>query len=351
MTRPRLDVSVVVPSYNGARTIAATLDALLAQTHPLREIVVVDDGSKDQTREALAPYTDRVRAIHQVNSGVSAARNRGVAETSGEWLAFCDADDLWDPDKIAVMAAVVASRPDADVIFHEYGILIDDRIVEARGTHSSQTLFPIFRETALHMRDILPDHRVVDVAGVAEPWRRVETWFGEPFTSLMIGNFVLPSTLMIRRRAFDAIAGFDGAFRFAEDTEFFLRLAKVRPFLWVDAPLTAYRRAAGTLLTGNMLPTIRNSTLAVVKHCVDDAAVYRAHRPHVRRAVGRRYARLAYFCLSDLRQREALGYALRAIGMRPMQTLAWGVALASLTPPPLLRWARARKSRARAGGA
>ncbi len=350
MSTPPLDVSIVVPSYNGARTIAATLDALLAQTRPVREIVVVDDGSKDDTRGALAPYAGRVTAVHQVNSGVSAARNNGVAQTSGEWLAFCDADDLWDPDKLAVMAAVVASRPEADVIFHDYGILIDDRIVEPRGTHSRQTLFPIFRETTLHMRDILAERRDVEVPGVAEGWRRVDTWFGQPFTSLMIGNFVLPSTLMIRRRAFDAINGFDGSFRFAEDTEFFLRLAKVRPFLWVDASLTAYRRAAGTLLTGNMLPTIRNSTLAVVKHCVEDAAVYRAHRPHVRRAVGRRYARLAYFCLSDLRQGEALGYALKAIGMRPAQTLAWGVALASLTPPPLLRWARARKSQGRAGG-
>jgi GT2 family glycosyltransferase len=337
-----MEISVIVPAYNAARTVAATLDAILAQTSPAREIIVVDDGSKDDTRGALEPYRDRVRIIHQVNSGVSASRNRGVTEAAGEWLAFCDADDLWDPDKLRVASAVLEAWPDAELLFHDYSILIDGRIVEERGTHSRQTLFPIFKETSTTLPDILTSHRAVHPEGVAERWRSVATWFGSPYPALMLGNFVLPSTVMIRRRTFDSIGGFDSTFRYAEDTEFFLRLGKVASFLWADAALTAYRRTAGTLLTGNMMPTILNSTRAVEAHCLGDPAILAAYGSAARKAVGRRYARLAYFYLADLQRREAGSYARRAIGLYPWQQLGWTVLAASLLPPALLRLARGR---------
>jgi hypothetical protein len=338
-----MEFSVVVPAYNAASTIAATLDAILAQTAAAREIVVVNDGSKDDTRGALEPYRDRVTVIHQTNSGVSATRNRGVAETSSEWLAFCDADDLWDPDKLRVASAVLAAWPDADLLFHDYSILIDGRIVEERGTHSSQTLFPIFKETSMTLRDILGSHRVVHPEGVAERWRHVDTYEGSPYPALMIGNFVLPSTVLIRRRTFDAVSGFDSTFRYAEDTEFFLRLGKVARFLWADAPMTAYRRTAGTLLTGNMMPTILNSTRAVEAHCLNDPAILRAWGTQAREAVGRRYARLAYFYLANLERTEARRYALRALRLHPRQRQAWTVLAASLAPRALLRRARSRR--------
>ena len=337
-----MEISVVIPAYNAAGTIAATLDAILAQTAPPREIVVVDDGSKDATRAALEPYRDRVRVIHQVNSGVSATRNRGVAETSGEWIAFCDADDLWDPDKLRVATAVLEAWPEANLLFHDYGILIDGRIVEERGTHSRQTLFPIFKETSLTLPTILPAHRIVRPPGVADRWRQVATWEGTPYPALMIGNFVLPSTVMIRRRTFDAVGGFDSTFRYAEDTEFFLRLGKVTRFLWADAAMTAYRRSAGTLLTGNMMPTILNSTRAVEAHCLGDPAIRQQYGSQAKRAVGRRYARLAYFYLADLKRAEARSYAWRAVRLNPFHRLGWIVLLASLLPPSVLRRRRGR---------
>src|SRR5262245_12542579 len=133
-------VSVVVPAYNAAKTVSATLDALLAQSLPAFEIVVVDDGSKDHTREVLEPYRDRVKLVFQANAGVSAARNRAVAETTGDWVAFCDADDLWHKDKLKVMSAVIESWPDVDLAFHEFWTLVEGRVAEERATHSRHTL-------------------------------------------------------------------------------------------------------------------------------------------------------------------------------------------------------------------
>jgi glycosyltransferase involved in cell wall biosynthesis len=326
-----MPISVVVPAYNAAKTVSATLDALLGQSHAPLEIVVVDDGSKDQTREVLEAYRDRVRLVFQPNGGVSAARNRGVAETSGDWVAFCDADDLWHQDKLKVMAAVLATAPDADLVFHEFWTLIDGRVAEPRATHSPQTMFPLFREFDITIPRILPEHRRVEtgIAGIGA----IDTWRGSGFRWLMLGNFLMPSTVLIRRTSFDEAGGFDANFRYAEDTEFFLRFGKSRTLVWADCALTGYRREAGTLLTANMYPTVRNATRAVERHCVDDAAVYGGEdAAWVRRAVARRFTRFAYYCLSELKRDEAREYARKALGHYPGELKAWGVLAGSFAP-------------------
>lgn len=93
-------VSVVIPNYNYAHYLRETIDSVLAQTYPNIEIIVVDDGSKDGSKEVLSSYGDKVRTIFQQNQGVSAARNNGVAASEGEFVAFLDADDAWLPTKV-----------------------------------------------------------------------------------------------------------------------------------------------------------------------------------------------------------------------------------------------------------
>ena len=341
-----MKISVVVPAYNAAKTVVQTLDALLAQTSPPDEIVVVDDGSKDHTRDVLEAYRGRVHLVFQPNGGVSAARNRGVAETRGEWVAFCDADDLWHPEKLRIMRAVLQSRSDMDLVFHEFWTLVEGRVTEARATHSPHTMFPLFREFDISLPRILTDHQVVET-GVPE-FGSVDTWHGSAFRWLMLGNFLMPSTVMMRRAAFDAAGGFDANFRYAEDTEFFLRFAKSRSMVWVDCPLTGYRREAGTLLTGNMYSTIRNATRAVEKHCVDDVSVYAgADAAWVRRAVARRFTRLAYFCLSELNPLEARQHARTALRHQPSDPRALGIWLGSLVPKAALTAARRLRDRTR----
>jgi glycosyltransferase involved in cell wall biosynthesis len=104
MNRSKALVSVIVPSYNGSRFIRETLDSVLGQTYGSFEVIVVDDGSTDDTRAIVADYSrrdSRIRLFSQPNAGVGAARNRGIAEASGEFIAPLDADDIWYPEKLA----------------------------------------------------------------------------------------------------------------------------------------------------------------------------------------------------------------------------------------------------------
>jgi glycosyltransferase involved in cell wall biosynthesis len=98
MPGPR--VSVLIPTFNRAFCVGQAVDSALAQTYRDREVIVIDDGSVDGTRQVLSAYGERIRVIEQDNRGVSAARNRGMAEARGEWAAFLDSDDEWLPEKL-----------------------------------------------------------------------------------------------------------------------------------------------------------------------------------------------------------------------------------------------------------
>ena len=113
---PRPTVSVVIPTYNYGRYICETIDSALAQTYKPLEVIVVDDGSTDDTRERLAAYSDRIRYILQKNSGPAAARNTGIVAAQGEFVALLDSDDLWLPEKVERQVALYLREQDAGIV-------------------------------------------------------------------------------------------------------------------------------------------------------------------------------------------------------------------------------------------
>jgi glycosyltransferase involved in cell wall biosynthesis len=111
-------ISAVIPTYNRERTIARAIDSALAQRFPASEIIIMDDGSADNTGRIAESYGGKIRYLYQANGGVSAARNRGVQEAKGEWIAFLDSDDYWLPDHLGRMAkAIEATEGKAALYF------------------------------------------------------------------------------------------------------------------------------------------------------------------------------------------------------------------------------------------
>jgi glycosyltransferase involved in cell wall biosynthesis len=109
-------ISVIIPVYNGEHYLTETLDSVLAQTYRPIEIIVVDDGSTDHTATIVQSYTDPVRYVGTMHNGTGAARNLGVENSSGEFIAFIDADDLWTPDKLAQQILALDQNPGADIV-------------------------------------------------------------------------------------------------------------------------------------------------------------------------------------------------------------------------------------------
>lgn len=111
--KKKFEVSVIIPTYNRGWIIKETIDSVLAQTFDSYELIVVDDGSDDNTSEILDNYGNKIRIIRQTNQGVSSARNRGIISSSGKLIALLDSDDLWLPEKLNRQVSFFRNNPDA----------------------------------------------------------------------------------------------------------------------------------------------------------------------------------------------------------------------------------------------
>jgi GT2 family glycosyltransferase len=331
------DVSVVIPTYNRADLLPRAIESVLSQTRPPAEVVIIDDGSTDDTADVVARYVDRdpgrVRLLRVPNGGVARARNAGLAATRGEWIALLDSDDAWAPDKLAVQLAALAARPDCR--WSCTGCeLIDGVGLRQPGPQNFEGAFPVFRDRRIsaqsHFGGAGLDPVRVTVDGAVH-----EAFAGDVFELLFAGNVVLPSSAVIHRSVFDRVGGFDPEFRLAEETEFFHRVAAAAPGMVVLSPLVRYRVAqAGSLTSSANAARLSANAL----QSVDRAARLRAPLPESTRQAwraGRRtlLLRQAYAELSMYDGRAARRTAWRA-GASPRTAVL--VLLGSL-PPAALR--------------
>lgn len=204
-------VSVVIPTYNRARTIGEAVASVLAQSLPAHEVVVVDDGSTDATPAALAPFAGRIIVHRQANGGVGAARNVGIARATGDWIAFLDSDDVWLPGRLEVLARD-ATRTSA-------GVHVADVRLEGPG----------YDESLLALRGIR-----VPAAG-AEPFARA--------LPTILGGLQLDG-IACRRDWLRAAGGFDPELRMFEDLDLLARLALAGPWLFTGTVVARVRRVA-----------------------------------------------------------------------------------------------------------
>jgi hypothetical protein len=216
-------VSVVIPAFNAARTIGRTLESARAQTHRAIEVIVVDDGSTDGGIETVARAArddDRIRLIAQGNGGVARARNRGIAEARGRYVAFLDADDLWHPEKIArQVAAMEAGGGRAALAYNWYRRIDDaDRLIGV-------SPYPRVEGQVLH--------------------RHLEWNF------VSNGSTVLVATELARAIGFDPRLH-DAGNQGCEDYLFQLQAARHGAFRCVPAFLTGYRRTEGAMSAQTM---------------------------------------------------------------------------------------------------
>lgn len=251
-------VSVVIPTYNRAALLPEAIASALGQSNAPVEVIVVDDGSQDETAAVVGGFGSAVRYIRQSNAGVGVARNTGAGRASGEWVAFLDSDDLWERDKLAVQLAALRVAPDAA------WSLTDLTVVDGEGRPRgdpawSPLVFGCLQEMHTTARQLFASRLARhEVPRAGAP---VEIFAGDLYPLLFHGNLGLPSSLMVRREVFLQSGGFDPAFRIAEETEYLHRLSARWPAAVVMAPLVRYRVAHGPSLinTGDPRPAIRNA--------------------------------------------------------------------------------------------
>lgn len=300
-------VSIVITNYNCGRFVAEAIETALAQSYPNVEVIVVDDGSTDDSMKAIEAYRHRVRIVAQRNRGVSGARNTGIGESRGEFVAFFDADDLWRRDKLAKQLPLFAN-PSVGLVY--CGVEYIDDAGRSLGTNVKGLKGRVLRDIAL-LRE----------------------------TVVLAGG----STAVVRRRLFDEVGGFDPELSTAADWDMWRRIACVAEIDVAREPLMKYRLRAGSM---HRNPTVfeHDMLYGFARMFADPAAS--DVRALKRRGYGKLYLMLSGSFLEAGDMPKAATYALRAFA-------AWPPSVAYIVALPWRRMRRvlgARPDEPRIGG-
>ena len=214
-------ISVIVPAYNAERTILETITSVLQQTFSDFELIVINDGSTDRTLELLNSENDpRLKVFSYPNGGVSVARNRGITQARGEFIAVLDADDVWTPDKLELQVAALQQHPEAGVAY-SWAYYMDE---EGKSIQPSEPVY----------------------------------FAGNVYAQLLVNDFVVScSNCLIRRQAVESVGEFDPAVAGAADWDYWLRLALHWSFVVVPKHQVFYRISSGSM----------QSNVEFMEHC------------------------------------------------------------------------------------
>ena len=285
-----MKTSVVIPAYNAEAFIGATIDSVLGQTLGDLQVVVVDDGSADRTREVVSSFGPRVTLVTGPRRGVSAARNTGVSASHGLYVAFMDHDDLWEPEKLARQTAILDADPRVALVFTQARVEREGRLVE---------VFPQIPEPA----------RLLSAA----------------YENLLHWNYIPMSSVMVRRASLPEGKGagpFDSRFRFSEDWDLWLRIAAQSgpgALAFIPEPLTRYQIVKGRA-TERMADLRMEDILIFEEQLAAHPDLARADKQRCRSTRYRLREQAGYWLLKEGRAAEARHLLREAWRLRPFST-------------------------------
>ena len=204
-------ISVIIPTYNSDKYICEALDSVLLQTYSDYEIIVIDDGSTDTTREVIENRFRTVRYYYVENNGVSAARNLGISMAQGELIAFLDADDKWLPEKLEKQAALFDKNDTLGMAFTENCFFDEQGILSKKA------------------------------------YKRERLMRGDIVKNIFMNSYVVTSTVMVRKRVFDTVGLFEEDMVVAEDDNMWMRIGMKFGVELLDEPMLMYRITEGSL--------------------------------------------------------------------------------------------------------
>lgn len=269
-------VSIIIVTYNYEKYIRYAIESAMMQNYPNSEIIVVDDGSTDNTEGVISSYLDKITYIKKENGGVASARNVGVKASKGKYISFLDADDLWIHDKIQLQ-----------VNYMEH----NKHIMVCSGDTAS------FNEKEVFQKSMKKDLKVYE---------------GKIFDKLLIQNFVINITTMIRKEVLEEVGLYDEELKIAEDYNLYLRIAmKNHSFGFIDKVL-AKRRCHETNITSKVDRNYKYNLLNLKKIALIDPSIMNTY--HWKKAIIELHFKygLAYFFLKDFQSaKKELVHAIK----------------------------------------
>lgn len=209
-------VSVIIPTYNCASFINEAIESIINQSYQDLEVIVIDDGSNDDTDKVLKPYMNRIKYIYQENKGVAIARNVGIRAAKGEYIAFLDSDDIWYPEKLKIQTEILDSHQNVGLVYSDVNIF-----------------------GGKVKTSVLKDKNKAILSG-------------KIFDSLLLGKFyICCSSVIFRKSYIEKVGLFDESLKTCEDLDMWLRITRECDAIFIDNPLVQYRSHSANI-TKNM---------------------------------------------------------------------------------------------------
>lgn len=340
-------VSVVVPTYNRAHLLPDAIDSVLRQKWPDVEVVVVDDGSSDNTADivaALARSDSRVRYLAQENRGVSSARNKALANCRGSMIAFLDSDDVWHSSKLEIQVGILQSLPRVGMVWS------DMHAIDADGRHLCHNyLRKMYKGYDRLSQDELfsSSTRLVDMLAKGnDAPLNVTVFWGRIYPKMVFGNLVHTSTVLMRRERAADVGPFDESMRAGgEDYKYHLATTRLGEVAFVDTATIDYRIGGDDQITNirnqvNFATSFLSTLEEQIEHYPAELQLSDRELNAIRADA---HDWLASALIERGQRRRAAVHALKAIHQRPVTPTAWKTLAKTMLPRTAVDLVRAAR--------
>jgi len=340
-------VSIIIPTYNSAHFLPECINSVLSQSYDNIEIIVIDDGSTDNTADVIQPFTKHIIYKKQENRGLAGARNAGFTASTGGFIAWLDADDIAHPDRILLQANYLFNNPEIVLIsnnfsaFNSKGQIAHSHISTYYGAVQKAgdicRIYPVHKEVTLGLP---PGCKLIDAKT-----KSLQVYSGEVHQALILGNFIHPPTVMLRKSACFTAGKLDETIPTAEDWDYFIRLSKIGPIAFIDYPLLQYRISEQQMSSpnNNAERIVTNIIRVTEKHLKMEPKIIMKSKRELHRNLSSFHSNAAYV-FSETKPLHALVHLLKSLKYDYRETKLLKVISKIILPNMLLKTYRNFKS-------
>jgi glycosyltransferase involved in cell wall biosynthesis len=324
-----MKVSVIIPAYNSENHIRFAIESALSQTFKPHEIIVINDCSEDDTLGVVCSYGNKINLINiERNRGVSHARNVGILTAKGDFLAFLDADDLWDKTKLETQLKAFDINSKIGMVFTNFRIC--DKNFKNIYSNGIKVKYPIFADYKYKIRDIL--HNQSNIAfNINNESHRFDIFWGNADKHLLMGNFINTSSVILKKNSINNSMMFNENLLSQEDYDFWIKLSRKTSFAYIDRALVTWNRHEGNLTRLSQRVSILIPSIDIVQnnrsHLIQHFGIKTANT-----RLYNMYVVLSKIYLSNFEGKSSRVYIKKALSLNPFSIYCLFLYLFSFLP-------------------
>ncbi len=341
-------VSVIIPTFNRSSLVIAAIESALNQTYQQVEVLIIDDGSNDDTKEKIKQLSDyRLKYYFQFNAGVASARNHGFRVAQGEFIAFLDSDDRWYPEKLELELLALQAFPDAKMVWTEMSAIdVQGNILHEKYLRKMYQTYRFFSQPeALFSSSRFLKNLNPTIFPNLSPF--ITFWVGNIFSGMSLGNLVHTSTVLIRAQAQKEVGFFNELYRTGEDYPFHLKMSSLGPAVFIDAPLILYRIGSEDALTSpeNLLEISQNFLSTIESNFQNHSHKIQLPRKLIRKGLSEAHLWVAEQLLQKGKNFQAIQHTIKSFFIYPSLRITFKLTIKCLTPKKILHFCRKKNKK------